>query len=479
MRGAGRRIALDVALWVFVSVVVLTPFVHGRYSESPSINAFRAFYCAGRAVQDRRDPYRVEPLRSCELAVFAKHSAAGVVEPAPFPPFVLAGFALLAMLPYSTALGMYIALLVGATGVAVWSLRRITGFPAPFLTACLLWTTLYRNITFAEIPPLVIGVFCASALLLERGKPRAAAVVAVATLVEPHVAIPSLVALAMYYPRTRTVLAGLAVIFALVSLATVGFATCVEYAVKVLPLHAASEVSANDQYSLTWLLHQMRVGDAVALQLGSASYLIMSIAGIAVGRLLAMRYGKPSLLLLVPAAFVMVGGSFIHDIQLPIALPAALVLLRVVPERLKPIVLGAIGVLAISWFNDGRMPFALQVVILGIIAATAPLELPAPRYRVVLAVCASYAVLILAIHALPNGPPPSLAAYPDVSGPPDAIASEVWSRYVRFTPYGHATLQTVIEKVPPAAALLTLVAVAVIAARGRLFGNQSLASVDA
>lgn len=457
----------QLAFGAFVMVVLLVPFAHGRYAESPSINAFRAFYCAGRAVHDGRDPYRVEPLRSCEAAVFAQHPAVGVVEPAPLAPFVLGVFAVLAMLPYGAALGVFVALLLAGTGAAIWSLRRLTGYSTIFLAACLLWTALYRNIGFAEIPPLVIGLFCVSALLLERGSVRAAAVVAVATLIEPHVAVPSLVALAIAYPGTRLVLAVCAAGLAVVSVVTVGFATSVEYATKVLPLHAAAEVGANDQYSLTWLLHQMHVGDSAALALGSASYAVMAVAGIVVGRVLAARYDKPSLLVLVPAVFAMVGGSFIHDIQLPVALPAALVLLRVVPDRYKPWLLVAIGGLAVSWFYEGRVPFALQVAVLGIVAATAPsAAVPAvPRYRVVLVACAAYALLILAIHALPSGLAVALPANPDVTGPPDAIASDVWGRFVRLTPYGHASVQDAVAKIPSAAALLLLAVLSIVAVR--------------
>jgi len=454
--------------WAFALVVLVLPFVRGHYAESPSINAFRAFYCAGRTIDGGRDPYRVEPLRSCETAVSAQYITNGVVEPAPLPPFVLAGFAALAMLPYTSALGLFVALLLAATAIAVWSLRRITGYEVTFLTACLLWTACYRNITFAETPPLVIGILCASALLLERGKVRAAAVVAIVALVEPHVALPSLLALAVGYPRARVVLAMCAVVLALVSLSAVGLATSVEYVTKALPMHAASEVSANDQYSLTWLLHQMHVSDAAALVLGGASYVVMAVLGVVLAQTLAVRYGKPALLVLVPAAFALIGGSFIHDIQLPVALPAALVLLSVAPARLAPFLLVSIGTLAIAWFDEGRIPLALQIGILGIIAATAPLNALSltPRYRVVLAVCVSYVVLFAAIHALPSASALSpLPPSPDVSGASDAIASDVWGRFVRSTPYGYASAQTVAEKGPPFVALLSLAVIASVVAR--------------
>jgi hypothetical protein len=87
-----------------------------------------------------------------------------------------------------------------------------------------------------------------------------------------------------------------------------------------------SEVSNEEQYSLTYLAHLAGLGEHAASLLGTLSYVVMLAAGIVAGRLAAARTGAPALLLLVPPAFAVFGGPFIHVQQLAIAIPAALVL---------------------------------------------------------------------------------------------------------------------------------------------------------
>ena len=465
---AARGPVILAALVVFGVLALAVSFLHGRYAESPSIGAFRAFYCGGQAVAMGRDPYLVEPLRSCEQSVFSPVAARGVAEPAPLPPFALAPFALLAMLPFGLALAVYVAALAAATSTAIWSLQKITGYSITFLAAALVWSDLYRNVAFGEIPPLVIGILCLSAYLLESGKVRAAALVASAALIEPHVAVASLAALFVVQRRARIplILAGAGL--ALVSVVAVGVPVSVEYLARVLPVHAASEVSANDQYSLTWLLHQFHVDDGAALALGSLSYVLMTIAGIVLARRLAAHYARPALVVLVPPVFAMVGGNFIHDIQLPIALPAAIVLFSVVPARLKPFVLASTGMLAVSWLYAGRIPSVLQTVIVGVLVAMAPLVFPsrARRYRTLAAACVAYFGVVMLMGTLPR-PAVSRSSAPVFLGPPTEIASERWGRYVRSTSGRPPAPRVIAEKIPFEAALLMLAILATIAAATR------------
>ena len=431
------------------------------------MGAFRAFYCGGRAVATGRDPYLVEPLRSCEQTVFSPVAARGVVEPAPLPPFALAPFAFLALLPFGLALAAYVASLAFATTAAIWSLQRITGYGVPFLTAALLWNDLYRNVAFGEIPPLVIGVLCMSAYLFERGKFRTGSFVAAAASIEPHVAIASLAAIFFTFGRARLPLVLAGAVLAIVSVAVVGSPVSIEYLTRALPAHAASEISANDQYSLTWLLHQLHATDGTALLLGSLSYVLMTIAGVLVAQSLAARYARPALVVLVPPVFAMIGGNFIHDIQLSIALPAAIVLLSVVAPRLKPFVFAALGMLAISWIYAGRLPSLLQTVVVAALVVTAPLTFPsrAWRYRTAAAAGVVFFAAVMLIGRLPDLVPSRGAA--TFSGPISEIASERWGRYVRSTFGRAASPRIVVQKVPLEAGLLTLAALAAFAAARR------------
>ena len=295
-----------------------------------SLSGFAAFSCAGQALRGGADPYRTEPLRSCERALPSyRFDETGAVEPAPFPPVVLLAFAPLSLLPFGAAFALYAALALAAIGVATWTLTRLTGLPTAFVAASLAVAALYQNLKFGEVPPLVIGVLCGAALLLERRRAGWAVAVTVLALIEPHVAAPVFVALLIASKPARVPIVIAGAVFAGLSLVVAPLATTLEYFLRVLPAHGASEVGANDQYSVTWIAHQLGAADVVALRLGSVSYLVAAILGIILAVRLAQRFGRPAFLVLVPAAFATLGGAFIHDIQLPIALPAALLLFAV------------------------------------------------------------------------------------------------------------------------------------------------------
>jgi hypothetical protein len=194
----------------------------------------------------------------------------------------------------------------------------------------------------------------------------------------------------------------------------------------------------------------------------------MTIAGVVLARRLATHYARPALVVLVPPVFAMIGGNFIHDIQIPIALPAAIVLLSVVTARLKPFVFASIGMLAISWLYAGRMPSLLQTVVVGVLVATAPLVFPSRvrRYRMVAAASLAFLGVVMLIGALP-GPAATPSSAPSFSGPPSEIASERWGRYVQSTIGRPPTPRRIAEKIPLEGGLLMLAIVATIAAAAR------------
>jgi hypothetical protein len=472
MRTPPSRRTLSALLWiggvlVLVAVVSAWPYARRHVYDPGSLSGFAAFYCAGPALRQGVDPYRAEPQRSCEQTLPSyRFGTSSAVEPAPFPPVVLAAFAPLSLLPFGTAYAVYAGLALIAIGVATWALTRLTGFSSTFVAASLMVAALYQNLKFGEIPPLVIGVLCGAALLLERGRAGWAVAVAAFALIEPHVAAPVLVALFVASKPARVPVVIVGVVLGGLSLALAPLNTTLEYFLRVLPAHAASEVGANDQYSVTWIAHQLGAPDAVALQLGSVSYVVAATLGIILAVQLAQRFERPAFLVLVPAAFSMLGGVFIHDIQLPIALPAALLLLAVAQGRARIAALVAVMALAVMWFDDfGAL---LSVTALAAMLWTSPLAPAAPLRRVALtlAMCVAFTLVILAFHRLPGGVNVALAAHPDLSGPPDELASEVWGRYVRATTYGHASLRTVAEKLPLFGALVLLAYATLATARG-------------
>ena len=390
-----------------------------------------------------------EPLRACERTLPSyRYDAAGVVEPAPFPPVVLAAFEPLSAVPFAWALGAFAALALAAFAFAVWALQRMTGFSPVFAGAALAVGALYQNLRFGELPPLVIGIVCAAALLLERGRPRAAAIVAALSVIEPHVAGPVVLALFLGVKASRATLAVIGIVLAAVSVVAFDPRLTLEYFARALPAHGLAEVTASDQFSVTWIAHVLGAGDVAALRAGVISYAVTTALGIVAGVRLAQRFARPAFLVLVPAAFAVIGGPFIHDIQLPIAVPAALLLASVTTGRVRALALVAVAGLALTWYDDFGAVLALGA--LAVLAWTAPLAFTSPSRRAAFAVsaCIGYACIILVFHKLSPNVHVALPPHPDVGGPPSELASEVWGRFVRATAYGWPSVRTSAEKLP-------------------------------
>lgn len=454
-----RKAVASTAFLLFVCAVIVSPFVRGRFVTTAPLGGFGAFYCGGVAVRTGHDPYLVEPLRTCERALpLRPEPVTASVEPAPLPPFVLAPFALLSFLPFSWALATFLVLLVVGIGAAVWALQRLTGFRLEFIGAMLLVTALYHNMLFGEVPPLVIATLCVGAILIERGRCVWGTLVAAGSLIEPHVAAPVLIAMFIFLKSSRLPLALTAASLAAVSLVAVGPATAIEYFSQAVPLHALSEVAANDQYSLTWVLHEFGVGDTLAVRFGTISYIVASAAGIALAFRLARRYERPAFLLLVPALFAMVGGTFIHDIQLPIALPAALLMLAVSPRPLRGAILAGAALLALPWYDSKALLFGFPV--LAILIWTMPGTLDTRRkVTIAVAACAAFACAMYLIHQLPSAVPPATPIH--IAADAHENASIVWRRFVNATGYGQAGAKTIVLKLPLWLGLLSLAATAV------------------
>ncbi len=175
----------------------------------------------------------------------------------------------------------------------------------------------------------------------------------------------------------------------------------------MIPAHALSEVSRDNQYSLSTILAALGVPDATAALIGGISYVIALAAGVFVALRLARRYEEPALVLLVPAAFSLLGGSFVHAEEIAAAVPAALVLFQRSGARSQwlfaaslllavPWTLSTSAALLLAplfpvayltyalWRNDARLmivtAFAAYVVILGLFALyAAPHVQPLPR----------------------------------------------------------------------------------------------------
>lgn len=318
---------------------------------------FRAFYCSGMVLREGHDPYRTPYLRTCEAQQtddWYVKLLPTVTLPAPQPTYDITFFALFSLLPFALAKSLWGALIAASMFITAVTLIRLTRVSPAVTLAVLVISLIGISITLGQIVPLYLAAACGTALLLQNGKPQWAGALACLTLIEPHLGLPLCVCLAVWERRSRLPLAIGAGMLAIIGIASAGVAANVEYFRTVLPLHALSELDSDGQLSLSVILHALGMSDARAVQMGTLFYLAVNAAGIWAARAVACRLGSRALLIAVPAATAVVGGSFIHSTEIVAAIPLALLL--VPQQRYRAAFAGALVLLAIPWLTSTDDP---------------------------------------------------------------------------------------------------------------------------
>lgn len=341
---AGVLLAALTALGLQIDVVTRTGFLLGD---------FRAFYCAARVTSEGANPYRVEPLRSCETSLgmtqFFKKNP-GIAIPAPLPGYSLAGLVPLALLPFPIAAALWSALLALACAACVLTLARFANLTRETALAILSIALVALSLPFGEVVPLALGCIALAAYFAWRGYARAAALAAAGAMIEPHVGLPVCIALAVWFPATRLTLAIAFAALGALALVALGPAVNLEYFSSVLPAHALSEASRDTQYSLTAVLAALGLSPQAAVRGGTLWYVAMVVAGTMVAGRLARRMENAAFLACVPPAFAVFGGTFIHVTQIAAALPAAALLVSYSAQRYRAIAIVALLALAVPWY---------------------------------------------------------------------------------------------------------------------------------
>jgi hypothetical protein len=173
------------------------------------------------------------------------------------------------------------------------------------------------------------------------------AALAVAML-EPQVALPAAIGCYVLYPKSRVALGATMALLAALAVVAAGWGIAVSYVTAVVPAHALSEVSRDNQYSLATIAGALGVADTSAALIGSLSYIAMTAVGVIVAMRLWRRFEEPALAVFVPPAFSLLGGSFVHTAEIAAAVPAAL-LLATRTTVLRPWYVAALLLIAVPW----------------------------------------------------------------------------------------------------------------------------------
>jgi hypothetical protein len=335
---------------------------------------FHAFYCGGATVLHGENPYAAAPLLHCEQIPqpFGLHTAReGYDLPVPFPGYALALFIIFSPLPYPlAAITWFLLLLVCIALACVFCARLIDRPPVVVLTLLAIAFSV-AVIPYGELAPLILAALTGGALALRQGS-RGAFVAALAVVaLLPHVALPVFLALFIWNRAARVPVAILCVALAALDVAVGGPQLAISYFTRVLPNHAASEVGFITQYSMTWLVQGLGASDRVALAAGNISYAVMVVVGVWLAGVAARKLRDPAFLLLIPPAFAVTFGSFIHYSEITLAFPAALLIFTRSKGAARGLGALALVLIALPWQSIVTQPSLVLALVCGTVAIAA------------------------------------------------------------------------------------------------------------
>jgi len=448
---------LIVAAAIFVAIVLA---MHA--SKAYRTGSFKAFYCAGEAVAQGADPYRVEPLRTCERSTGAALDPQEV-EPAPFPGHVLAGFALLSKLPFKDAALTFSLAAALAVIAAALLLAACAEVPAALVLLVLMPLALL-NIAYSEVPVFALAALALSGWALKKNRWTLAGIAGALTLVQPQIAAPVALSLFILAPRTRAALLVTLAALAAISVAAIGPAENFEYLRSVLPAQAASELAAADQYSLSHLLYTAGLNARAAVLFGEISTVVMIAVGIAVAAYARKRLASPEMTVFLPAAAILLGGLYVHDITFIVALPAALMAAARTEGTRRIACWLVLTALTVVWTqHPSRAIIALDLLCA---VAASLIAAPVPKVRILargLAAGVAVCAVLFILHGSP-GKAEDPHGTPAVNA--TALAPDAWAAYLQSTPARTTeSLRNVLTKVPTWLGLLAIIALVAVPAR--------------
>ena len=344
------RTSFAIALAVIGTVLPFAGQFAGDRAGGWLMIDFRAYYCAALAQREGRNPYFTASVHECEGKTPAPYYRApkNVTVPAPYPPYALTFFAPLTFLPFAAAALLWWMALALSLLLAAYALARIARQPMLVAWGALVLSLGLSSFWSGNVMPIAFAAIIVAALAVQRGRFAIAVPALAIAMVEPQVALPAAIGLFVAYSRVRLALILAAALLGVISVASSGVPQTLSYFTAVAPAHVLSEVSRDNQYSLATVLAALGVTDVSAAAAGSISYVIVSAVGVLAALRLARRFDDPSLTVLVPAAFSVLGGSFVHTEEIAIAIPACLLLFTQARAQ-RPWLFTALILLIVPW----------------------------------------------------------------------------------------------------------------------------------
>lgn len=469
-----------------VAVVALAAFLFTGPLRGPHAfvrgNAidFNAAYCGVKVAELGADPYRVEPLRRCEHDATPTRSddRAWVVVPAPLPGYTFFLLRPLAHVPYDVAKALWVVLGIVALLVTSACAARITRLPAIAVLVAFTPTIGLLNLWYGEPVPLAIALLGGAALAAHSRRDALAGALAALALLEPHVGLPACVGAFFALPRSRVALIASGVALGLLSLVSLGPHLNLEYLLQALPAQARSEIAVNYQLSMSHILNLAGVGTRPALTLGSLSYAAMTLAGTVIASHLVRR-GFRAAAMYVPVTCAMLGGPYVHTVEIAAALPGALLLCTILEGHARIVAALGLAMLIVPWNagaigNVSNVPLALAAAFVATALALADTTAP---LRIAALVTLALGIYVAAIPPGTSVPPPQQARPSAIHA--DDLASRGWTMFVQSSSiWAHEDVQHLMLKAPQWLGLLLTAGAAFSLVRVRVPSQRPRPSAD-
>jgi hypothetical protein len=422
---------------------------------------FPDFYCAGRALNEGRSPYTYEPLHKCEqrisTLIFVRQNPTLVI-PAPQPPYDFLPFMLLARWRFHAALIVYaltitVVMVAAAAGLSPLGVRfdiALLGFAIPGI---------YQEMAAGQVVPLALLFIVLAGVALSFRRDTLAGILTALVFIEPQFGVPVAITVFCYVGRARWTLIATLAIMALVATWIVTPSGLLDYVTHTLPAHSVSETAWPYQYSLTYALHFLEVPAQLAQGLGTLSSVATLAFALWLAPRLVAKLQRREMFAFFPAMCAVLGGPFIHNVEIPAAIPAVLILAVSLRGTLRSAAVIILCFLMLPWMQlwGIKKLFATSVLLGAAVLLRLHLSL-----RLVFATLACLAGLIFAFERTPPPGPPRGA---QIAFLPTELASVAWQRITPTFPFHGSEWFSI--KLPTWVALLAaFVVVACFALRG-------------
>jgi hypothetical protein len=411
-------------LFAAFTIASFLPFAASYLRGGYNAIDFEAFYCGGRVLASGANPYLQEPLHACESRVHWAPLQSDLVVPLPQPPVVIAAFVPFGVLPYAAARLAWTTLACALLAASVYLLRKLYGVPAAAGGLAVLLSGILSLTLGQVVPGALFGVMLAAYGLRKRNVVALAAGLALLTS-QPAVLLSVVLACVVFGTGGVRITALLVCAAAAgLSLAVAGVQTNWAYVDQILPLHAYAELTNDTQLSLAGMLAQWGVGARTALLAGTISFVAALALGVIVARALAKRFDDDSMLALVPPAFSIFLGTFVHLQLYLLAVPLAAVLAYRLQSRA---VAAALFGVALPW-EWAAMTYVL-IPSLGIVSILfARMWMTRSLYAAAAwglgSAAAMFALAVSYVHTAP-----SALSRPSIPIDPRALAEYAWIRF--------------------------------------------------